>query len=48
MVDRPIALTSALNPFDALAMDATEGAAAARVALKWLLAASGANPSAEP
>ncbi|WP_308694536.1 DUF4238 domain-containing protein [Xanthomonas albilineans] len=43
--DGPITLTAALDPFDALAVDATEGAMAVRAALKGLLVASGAEPT---
>ncbi|MEB1149477.1 hypothetical protein VDP41_20960 [Xanthomonas campestris pv. campestris] len=45
--DGPITLTAALNPFDALAVDATEAAAAVRAALKGLLAAAEAEPTSD-
>lgn len=41
----PISLTAALNPFDALAIHATEGAAAVRAALNGLLTAADAEPT---
>ncbi|WP_075286661.1 DUF4238 domain-containing protein [Xanthomonas campestris] len=43
--DGVIALNAALNPFDALAVDATEGAAAVRAVLSGLRAAADAGPS---
>lgn len=45
--DGPITLTAALNPFDALAVDATEAAAAVRAALNGLLAAADAEPTSD-
>lgn len=43
--DSPIKLTATLNPLDALAVDATEAAAASRAALKGLLAAANGGPT---
>lgn len=44
-LDGPIKLTAALNPFDALAIHATEGAAVVRAALNGLLTAADAEPT---